>query len=515
MNIQEKNILFTPGEKIRICLPAVIAWFISFALSLRDILQPPQPVTIYTIVLLVLVVLDGLANSTIILFQLDRHPILHWILAAAAGLLIGLLFTIPAQRHSIGFFLMACVNIPSFAIFLGRWPTYLYVFILQSFIYALSPYLVSTILGVAIFDYGFFLIIALTTVEVITNLRQVISKQMKRWQTMNRVVTDMASSLDIEQVIQNCCQALYQAMDADTYYFGVLDGDNLQLKLLYDKGKFYDPEEFTIKDTLAGMVIDSRTPLKFGNLSSEIPSEIIKSKRIGADQFSKSWMGAQLIVDEKVIGLVAVASYRNHAFTSADFELLVNISHQVSNAMHNAIHHHHVLDLAQKDAMTGTLNHDAFIKALKRTVDLSTLSRSSFSLIMLDVDDFKEYNDQYGHLIGDDILKFLSSVIIRNIKDTDLVGRWGGEEFAICLPETNQIQALQVAERIRISMVNKLVQTSDGKPIHGPTVSLGIAIFPYDSSDVIGLVNLADQRLYQAKKTGKNQTQIGDRESHI
>jgi len=124
---------------------------------------------------------------------------------------------------------------------------------------------------------------------------------------------------------------------------------------------------------------------------------------------------------------------------------------------------------------------------------------------MLDIDFFKQYNDTYGHLVGDRILKTLCTAIKHHIKQSDAVGRWGGEEFVISLPGATGEQAMQVAERIGQTMAALRVEDRGQWSIPVPTVSQGIAIYPHEEDEIYHLIDLADRRLYIAKVRGRNQ----------
>ncbi len=126
---------------------------------------------------------------------------------------------------------------------------------------------------------------------------------------------------------------------------------------------------------------------------------------------------------------------------------------------------------------------------------------------MLDIDHFKQYNDTYGHLVGDRILKALCTAIKHHVKQTDAVGRWGGEEFAISLPGASGADALRVAERIRLTMASLQVEDRDQRTMPVPTVSQGIAVYPQEANEIYRLVDLADRRLYIAKERGRNQVE--------
>jgi diguanylate cyclase (GGDEF)-like protein len=155
--------------------------------------------------------------------------------------------------------------------------------------------------------------------------------------------------------------------------------------------------------------------------------------------------------------------------------------------------------------MTAVYNHGYFLKMLARQAMECSTNHQPLSLIMLDVDFFKQYNDAYGHLVGDRILRTLCAAIKHHIKESDAVGRWGGEEFIISLPGADGAQARHVAERIGQTMATLRVQDRDQRTIPVPTVSQGIAIYPVEANEIYRLIDLADRRLYIAKDRGRNQ----------
>jgi diguanylate cyclase (GGDEF)-like protein len=126
----------------------------------------------------------------------------------------------------------------------------------------------------------------------------------------------------------------------------------------------------------------------------------------------------------------------------------------------------------------------------------------TFSLLMLDIDHFKNCNDRYGHLVGDAVLKEVAKGIKDSVRLIDLVGRYGGEEFLIVLIETDKKQGEIVAERIRKFIEDKSIKVYDEEL--KVTVSIGISTFPFDSKEVKSLINKADKALYSAKESGRN-----------
>lgn len=159
--------------------------------------------------------------------------------------------------------------------------------------------------------------------------------------------------------------------------------------------------------------------------------------------------------------------------------------------------------LADMDGLTGLYNHAYFQKRLDEEVDRATRHNSSLSIIMLDLDNFKIFNDTWGHQEGDRLLILFSEILHKSVRNHDIVSRYGGEEFVIILPETDGLDAITVAERI-IDAARRYNSASkgDGKQV---TVSAGVSTFPAHGQTKRELLANADTALYQAKNNGKNQ----------
>jgi diguanylate cyclase (GGDEF)-like protein len=171
----------------------------------------------------------------------------------------------------------------------------------------------------------------------------------------------------------------------------------------------------------------------------------------------------------------------------------------------NTIRHAQVEEQARLDSMTGVYNHGYFLKKLGEQAEECAAKGVPLSLIMLDIDYFKQYNDTFGHLLGDRILNALCTCIKQHIKQEDAVGRWGGEEFTISLPGASGEQAMQVARRVSETMASLHVEDREQRTVPVPTVSQGIAVFPNEADEIYRLIDLADSRLYVAKERGRNQ----------
>lgn len=213
-----------------------------------------------------------------------------------------------------------------------------------------------------------------------------------------------------------------------------------------------------------------------------------------------------------LLGMLDVQATRVDAFTEDDQFVLQIVVEQLANAILNARQHEALREQARRDSLTQVLSHGAFVVELEAAVGQARATRGEISLVMLDIDHFKEYNDQFGHVAGDAALLSTVDAIRRHIKHGDLLGRWGGEEFSIALLNASRTQAMLVANRIQSTLAELRPVDSLGRQMPSPTVSQGIAGLGEDAKDAFGLVDVADRALYRAKDRGRNQIQLADAE---
>jgi diguanylate cyclase (GGDEF)-like protein len=276
------------------------------------------------------------------------------------------------------------------------------------------------------------------------------------------------------------------------------------MRVIVDDGERFPERRVPFGEGLSSLVIQRRCPLLIQHLSEEQKNLAVNRVLIGKSKHSESWLGVPLLMRDGFTGVLAVASYQANAFKEDDITLLSNIASQVALALDNARHHAQVEEQARRDSLTGAYNHGYFVAQLEREVTQSNPERP-VALIMLDIDYFKKYNDTYGHVVGDLVLRLIVQTIRTHIKRTDTVGRWGGEEFGIILPKTTVEQAQIVAQRIRQTLVTVPLADGTARTFPKPTVSQGIAVFPDHANDASQLVDLADAALYEAKHAGRDQ----------
>lgn len=214
-----------------------------------------------------------------------------------------------------------------------------------------------------------------------------------------------------------------------------------------------------------------------------------------------------LIVDSKPYG--AIVAY-NHfdKITTKEFEYLEEITQQAQTTLKRAKSYIEVLEFATLDALTGYNNRHQFEKRLKETTASAKRRNEPLCCIMSDIDFFKKVNDTYGHSVGDCVLKNVAKTIKKELRESDIASRYGGEEFVFLLPHTNIAEAQIVAQRLRKSVENKKINIEDYKIENvkeiSVTISIGVSEFDKNDKDAETLYKKADDALYQAKEQGRN-----------
>ncbi|MGE5279412.1 MAG: diguanylate cyclase [Deltaproteobacteria bacterium] len=205
------------------------------------------------------------------------------------------------------------------------------------------------------------------------------------------------------------------------------------------------------------------------------------------------------------IGLIVADNiFTRRSITRDDIRVLTVFANQAGMAIENSKLYERALVRAHKDALTGLWNHGYFQRVLEDELRMAKEQCAYLSIIILDIDDFKNYNDTWGHQKGDEILVRLSGVLTDSSRKIDWVCRYGGEEFSIILPRASRRDATIIAERVRTQVEKTSFSSDPDHPLQRLTVSVGVASFPDDGNNKAELIKAADQALYEAKRQGKN-----------
>jgi len=446
--------------------------------------------------------ITGLLYTLIYFFLIHPYPIRFtrwkWLIAVFNAIALSLFdYFLPAELKTVTNALIILTTIVSVIEF-DTWPTF--IFLAITFIIHQLDTDHRFEIPIILADIGPYLL-AVVILEIVASLQTTNRQYVKRLEVINNLARSIASSLETAEVIKLIHSAVQQTLNADIYQIALLDEDHFDISLFQDEGDFYTNQTSPVEGSLSGWIIRNKQSL----LIHDLPNAKLDYAVLGQDKNTLSWMGAPIYNEENIIGVIAVASHQKNSFEVLDLELLENLAQQASTTLHNARHHAEVEAQTHLDSLTGVCTHGYFLEMLQLEADRAVQGKTALSLIMLDIDYFKQYNDSFGHLVGDQVLTTLITAIHGHIKNSDYIGRWGGEEFAILLPNASGSQANLVAERIS-ETINKLtVVDREGRKITLPTISQGIAMFPDEADEIFKLIDIADQRLYVAKERGRNQ----------
>ncbi|MCM0083885.1 diguanylate cyclase [Geomonas sp. Red32] len=204
------------------------------------------------------------------------------------------------------------------------------------------------------------------------------------------------------------------------------------------------------------------------------------------------------------LGVLYLDDFVPRRFEQQKLNLLAILASFAAMAINNASLHKRTKLLAITDPLTGLHNDRYFKHFFRQEMARARRYHKPFSIIILDVDDFKAYNDSFGHATGDELLSHLGGVILQTVRGVDVAFRFGGEEFIVLLPETRLANAILAAERLREGIERVTAKNLVGTATRGVTVSVGVASYPDNGDSMDELFNIADCLVYRAKCCGKN-----------
>jgi two-component system cell cycle response regulator len=234
----------------------------------------------------------------------------------------------------------------------------------------------------------------------------------------------------------------------------------------------------------------------------KFPDDIILDGVV-VDFHPKELIIEPIVYKNILLGILILVS--SSSFSSNDIDKLSFFSQSLSLAFRNAITYNQMQRLAALDALTGLYNRRFGILRIQEEFSRAIRASTPISLLMFDIDHFKNVNDTYGHLVGDKVLVSIAKIALASIREGDVLLRYGGEEFLCVLPGANKVDASIIAERIRIIVMDSAVENAE-QDIK-VTISIGVVTYPRnDISDSNQLIKLADDAMYVAKETGRNRT---------
>ena len=314
------------------------------------------------------------------------------------------------------------------------------------------------------------------------------------------IAGSIGSELEIEKVSDLIVEKVFRVINCNGCAIILIDEKGVRLQSEIGFGKSIREVEFSREMPLIKYILSTKNKLFIGNIeNSNFKYSIPKGEK------TTSMICIPIIVKNEVRGIIYIDSIKTNAFSSKHEYFLNILAHEISIAIERALNYKRIKMLTVVDELTGVYNRRKFDTDLKYSVIEAKRYLRSLSLLMIDIDHFKKYNDYHGHQMGDTILRQIGGLFMKTKRTVDRIYRYGGEEFSVICGETNKENARIFAERLR-EAVSKKKFDGEGKkePSGNLTISIGVSSFPFDATKLEQLIKYADDALYKAKAKGRN-----------
>ena len=317
---------------------------------------------------------------------------------------------------------------------------------------------------------------------------------------MNRASVIITSSLDVESIFVSLLADLKRIIDISWAAVSLIDERETYFLAVHSnfRSTWKTGDRLPIEGTPAEWLATHKETVFEPDIQAE--SRFATDRHLLRQGF-RSVAHIPLATGDGIIGSLDLSSRYPDAFNSRQINILERIASQIASQIKNSRLYSEAVRMTRIDELTGLYNRRAMDEMIAREVDYCSRYDALFSLIILDIDSLKLINDNYGHLVGDEYLRQVGSTLRNAIRSTDQAFRYGGDEFAIILPQTPADTAIDVAERVRRQLAANLTEMD-----MSTTASLGVAGWPSDEPTVEALMAAADAALYRAKKQGGNRS---------
>ncbi len=345
-------------------------------------------------------------------------------------------------------------------------------------------------------------------------------KRILKYSLLREITESLSSSLSQEEISHLVTDsALYLIGRGKTALLFLVEEGKLALRAAFlsgpsgagqtgQRGDLFVPQAPRIKSK-AGDAFDRWVLKRRQNLIVADGEKDFRFRTSGGDEGGRkvrSLISSPLLWGGEVRGLLRLDSSAPDEYGASDLRLLDIVANLTSLALENAELYQRTEELAIRDSLTGLYVHKYFQERLEKELKRALTQDYPLSLVMLDIDWFKDYNDKFGHIAGDIVLRHLAKILREETAPGNLIARYGGEEFSLLLPRTDKEGARCLAEKIRRQVAGHTITLRRMET--RITASLGIAVFPGDARTKASLIQKADEALYRAKRKGRNQVCI-------
>jgi diguanylate cyclase (GGDEF)-like protein len=317
----------------------------------------------------------------------------------------------------------------------------------------------------------------------------------RQLQAINTIAQQSTAVMELDDLLVRACSVIQQAFQVSHVSLCLREEENIVMRAHHGTltPNFPPGSQFPTNQPPWSEVIDSSDTVIEKDLT-DAPESLRLFKECA------SRMSIPLISFGQTHGVLSLHSSKRNAFRASELQSLESVADICANSIQNAHYVERVKQLAYLDGLTGIFNRRFFELRIIEEIERARRYGTGMSVIMADIDGFKRLNDEFGHLLGDEVLRQVSSLFHQQLRKIDVVCRYGGEEFAILLTQTNEQQALAIAEKLR-KMVAEWQFPGVPRTV---TISAGVAAFPIHGKTRDEMIRAADSGLYAAKQAGRN-----------
>jgi len=356
--------------------------------------------------------------------------------------------------------------------------------------------------------------------------QEALADMAERLKVLHQAVHNINLSLDMEQLCDAIHTAVEKVMPCDDFIIDGYDSETNEIVPIYAieyPRKRVLVERYLADHGMAGYVVHQRKSVML-NSTEDVKNSGIDFEFYGtaAEDKTQSLIAVPMLLQGRIMGMISAQSYKPNAYTTNDHTLLELLGAHAAVAIENARLFNKAQHLANIDVLTEVLSRRKFYELARTEFNKAVRYKKNLSCIMLDIDNFKTFNDKYGHKVGDHVLRTVADRCKESIRNVDILGRLGGEEFAVLLPETGLSQAEITADRLRrtveeinfseigglFDMKKQGLRNEEKLKI---AISVGVAELDETCKTIDMIIDRADRAMYKGKHLGGNQVNLWDK----
>lgn len=339
-------------------------------------------------------------------------------------------------------------------------------------------------------------------VEELERENRILDSKILELYTLYSISKRLSMATHLEEIFSETMEHISRSLKIDDFCIMLLDKSN-QILTVSASHSDTDLKNFSLS---VGEGITGRVPILGEKV---LIQDVSKDPDFLFYRGKKRNIGSFLSIplkrsDNSIIGTLNVHKPEVNGFLEKDVDLFDEVAQQIAVAIDKALSFRSIKELSMRDELTGLYNRRYFFENFEKEMERARRYKRVVSIIILDIDHFKNFNDKNGHLMGDEALRKVAATLEENVRKADILARYGGEEFIVLLSELDKSQSEMVAEKLRTAIEEMEVQGEENQPGGKLTVTLGVASYPGDTEYATELIDSADKALYSGKTKGRN-----------